>query len=74
MASGETETLTPDLLCNKRACREDASGDLGRAKENCCSPRLEVAESEVRAEEPARPEAPASVVSSLAAAAEAMPA
>jgi hypothetical protein len=73
VASGETETSTPNLPRNKRVRREDASGDLGRAKENRRSPRLEVAESEVRAEEPVRPEAPASVVSSPAAAAEAVP-
>jgi hypothetical protein len=73
VASGETDTSTPDLPCNKRARREDASNDLGRAKENRRSPQLEVAKSEVRAEEPVRSEALASVVSSLAAAAEAVP-
>jgi hypothetical protein len=73
VASGETETSTPDLPCNKRARREDAGGDLGRAEENRHSPQLEVAESEVRAEEPVCPEAPASVVSNPATAAEAMP-
>jgi hypothetical protein len=72
-ASGETETSTPDLPCNKRARKEDAGSDLGRAKENRCSPRLEFVEGEVRAEEPVRPEAPANVVSSPATAAEAVP-
>jgi hypothetical protein len=72
VASGETGTSTRDLYCNKRARREDAIGNLGRAEEDRCSPRLEVAESEVRMEEPVRPEASASVVSSPAAAAEAV--
>jgi hypothetical protein len=72
-ASGEAETSTPDLPCNKRARREDASGDLGRAKEDRRSPRLESVVSEARAEEPVRPEVPANAVSSPAAATEAEP-
>jgi hypothetical protein len=73
VSSGETETSTPNLPRNKRARREDASSDLGCTEENRRSQRLEVAESEVRAEEPVRPEAPASVVSGPAATAEAVP-
>jgi hypothetical protein len=71
VALGETETSTPDLSCSKRVRREDADGDLGRAREDRHSPRLEVVEGEGRTEEFVRPEAPASAVSSPAAAAEA---
>jgi hypothetical protein len=38
MASGETETLTPDLLSSKRMHRESAGGDLGCAGEGHPSP------------------------------------
>jgi hypothetical protein len=72
-ASGEAVTSAPDLPCNKRARREDAGGDLGRTEEDRRSPRLELVTSEARAEEPARPEAPANAVSSPAAATEAEP-
>jgi hypothetical protein len=71
MALGETETSTPDLSCSKRARSEDAGGDLGCAGEDHHSSRLEVVEGEGRTEELVRPEAPASIVSSPAAAAEA---
>jgi hypothetical protein len=71
VASGETGTSTLDLSCNKRTRREDASGDLGRAEEDHRSPRLEVTESEGRTEELVRSEAPASIISSPAAADEA---
>jgi hypothetical protein len=70
---GEAVTSAPDLPCNKRAHREDASGDLGHAEEDRCSPRLELVASEARAEEPARLEAPANVTSSSAAMTEAEP-
>jgi hypothetical protein len=66
-------TSAPDLPCNKRACREDAGGDLGRAEEDRRSPRLELVASEAKAEEPACPEAPANAGSSPAAATEAEP-
>jgi hypothetical protein len=72
-ASGEAVTSTPDLPCNKKARREDAGGDLGRAEEDRRSPRLELVASEARAEEPARPEVPVNAVSSPAAATEADP-
>jgi hypothetical protein len=71
--SGEAVTSAPDLPCNKRAHREDAAGDLGRAEEDRHSPRLELVASEARAEEPARPESPVNVVSIPAAATEAEP-
>jgi hypothetical protein len=72
-ASGEAVTSAPDLPCNKRARREDASGDLGHAEEDRRPPRLEPIASEARAEDPARPEALANAVSSPAAATEAEP-
>jgi hypothetical protein len=73
VASGKTGTSTLDLSCSKRARREDASGDLSHAKEDRHSPLLEIAESEGRTEDLVRPEAPASIVSSPAAAIEAVP-
>jgi hypothetical protein len=73
VVSGETEILTLDLSCNKRVRREDTSGDLDCAGEDRHSPRLEVVEGEDRTEELVRPEAPASIVSSPDAAAEAGP-
>jgi hypothetical protein len=72
-ASGEAMTSASDLLCNMRARREDASGDLGHTEEDRRSPRLEFVVSEARAEEPARPEAPANAISSPAAVTEAKP-
>jgi hypothetical protein len=63
--------LTPDLSCSKRARREDADGDLGCTGEDHHSSRLEVAEGEGRTEELVHLEAPASIVSSPAIAAEA---
>jgi hypothetical protein len=66
-------TSAPDLPCNKRARREDAGDDLGRAEEDRRSPRLELVASEARVEEPARLEAPANAVSIPAAATEAEP-
>jgi hypothetical protein len=71
VASGETETSTPDLSCSKRVHRDDADGDLGCAREDRPSSRLEVVKGEGRTEELVRPEAPASIISSPAAAAEA---
>jgi hypothetical protein len=72
-ASGEAMTSVPELPCNKRARREDASGNLGCAEEDRRSPRLEPAASETKAKEPTRPEAPANAASSPAAATEAEP-
>jgi hypothetical protein len=72
-ASGEAVTSAPDLPCNKRARREDVGGDLGHTEEDRRSSRLELVASEARVEEPARPEAPANVVSSPAATTEAEP-
>jgi hypothetical protein len=72
-ASGEAVISAPDLSCNKRARREDAGGDLGHAKEDRHSPRLELVASEAKAEEPAHPKAPANAASSPAAATEAEP-
>jgi hypothetical protein len=66
-------TSAPDLPCHKKARREDAGGDLGRAEEDRRSPRLELVASETKAEEPARPEAPANAASSPAATIEAKP-
>jgi hypothetical protein len=37
-ASRAAVTSAPDLPCNKRARREDAGGDLGRAEEDRHSP------------------------------------
>jgi hypothetical protein len=71
--SGKAVTSAPDLPCNKRARREDVSGDLGHAEEGRHSPWLELVMSEARAEEPARPEAPANAVSSPAATTEVGP-
>jgi hypothetical protein len=71
VASGETETSTPDLSCNKRVRREDAGGDLGRAGEDRWSSRLEVVEGEGRTEEFVCPEVSMGIASGLAAAAEA---
>jgi hypothetical protein len=44
VASGEVEAPALDLSCSKRARREDASGDLGRAEEERHTPQLEVSE------------------------------
>jgi hypothetical protein len=71
VASGEVETLALDLSCSKRARREDAGGDLCRAKEERHTSQLEVGEGGGRTEELVRPEAPASVITSLAATTEA---
>jgi hypothetical protein len=65
-ASGETVISAPAPSCHKRARKEEIGSDLGRAEEDCHSPRLEPAASEARAEEPAHPEAPADAVSSPA--------
>jgi hypothetical protein len=66
MASGETETSTPDLSSSQKARREDASGDLSRAGEDCWSSRLEVVEGEDRMEEPVRSEVSMGIVSGSA--------
>jgi hypothetical protein len=66
VASGEVETPALDLSCSKRVRREDAGGDLGRAKEEHHTPQLEVSEGGGKTEELARPESPASVVTSPA--------
>jgi hypothetical protein len=71
VASGETETSTPDLWCSKRVRREGTGGDLGCAGEDRQSSRLEVIEGESWTEELVRPEVLTSIVSSSAAAAEA---
>jgi hypothetical protein len=71
VASGETETSTPDFSCNKRVRREDASGDLGHAGEDRQSSRLEVIEGEGRTKELVRPEVSTGIVSGSAAVAEA---
>jgi hypothetical protein len=71
VASGETETSNPSLSCSKRVRREDTGDDPGCAREDRHSSRLEVVEGEGRTEELVRPEAPASIVSSPAAASEA---
>jgi hypothetical protein len=68
VASGETETSTPDLSCSKRVRREDAGGDLGRAGEDRQSSRLEVIEGEERTEEPVRSEVSTGTASGSAAA------
>jgi hypothetical protein len=46
VASGETETSTPDLSCRKRIRREDAGGDLSHAREDHQSSQLGVIEGE----------------------------
>jgi hypothetical protein len=71
VASGEIETPALDLLCSKRARREDAGSDLGRAEEEHHTPQLEVSEGGGRTEELVCPEVPVSVVTSPAAATEA---
>jgi hypothetical protein len=71
VASGETETSTPDLSHNKRVHREDASSDLSRAGEDRQSSRLEVIEGEGRAEELVRPEVSTGIASGSAIATEA---
>jgi hypothetical protein len=68
VASGETETLTPDLSCNKRMRGEDAGGNLGRAGEDCRSSQLEVVEGEDRTDEPVRSEVLTGTASGSAAA------
>jgi hypothetical protein len=54
VASGETETSTPDLLCSKRVHREDAGGNLGHAGEDHRSSQFEVIEGEDRTDKPVR--------------------
>jgi hypothetical protein len=71
VASGETETSTLDLSCNKRVHREGTGGDLGCAGEDCQSSRLEVIEGEGRTEELFRLELSTGIVSGSAVAAEA---
>jgi hypothetical protein len=71
VASGKTETSTPDLSCNKRVRREDAGGNLGRAGEDRQSSRLEIAEGEGRTEVLAHPGASTGIASGSAAASEA---
>jgi hypothetical protein len=71
VASGETETSTPDLSCNKRVHRKDTGGDLGCVGEDRQSSRLEVIEGEGRAEELVRPEVSMGIASGSAAVAEA---
>jgi hypothetical protein len=71
VASGEVETPALDLLCSKRARKEDVGSDLGRAEEEHHTPQLEVSEGGGRTKELVRPEAPASVVTIPAAATEA---
>jgi hypothetical protein len=71
VASGESETSTPDLSCNKRVCREDASGDLGHAGEDRQSSRLEAIEGEGRTEELVRSEVSMGITSGSATVAEA---
>jgi hypothetical protein len=56
VASGETETSTPDLSRSKRVRREDAGGNLGHAGEDRRSSQLEVVEGEDRTDEPVRSE------------------
>jgi hypothetical protein len=72
-ASGEAETSSPDLPCNKRARREDAGSNLGHAEEDRRSPRLELVMSEARVEEPICLEVLANAVSSPSTMAEAVP-
>jgi hypothetical protein len=74
MASGETETLTPDLSSSKRVHRENASGDLSCAGEGDPSPRLGFVEGESVTEEPTHLGTPVGVVSCPTATAEAEPA
>jgi hypothetical protein len=69
----EAVISAPDLSCNKRARKEDTGSDSGGVEEDRHSPRLEPVASKARAEEPARPEAPADAISSPAAATEADP-
>jgi hypothetical protein len=68
VASGETKTSTPDLLCSKRVRREDVNGDLGCAGEDRRSSRLEVVEGEDRMEEPVRSEVSMGIASDSVAA------
>jgi hypothetical protein len=68
----EIKSPALDLSCSKRMRREDAGDDLGRAEGECHTPPLEASEGRGRMEELVREEvAPASVVASPAAAAEA---
>jgi hypothetical protein len=71
VASGEAETPTLDLLCSKRVRREDVSGDLGCTEEERHAPQLEAIEGGGRMEELVHPEAPTSVATCPATAAEA---
>jgi hypothetical protein len=71
VASGETETSTPDLSCSKRVRREGTSGDLGCTGEDRQSSWLEVIEGEGRTEELVRPKVSTGIVSGSAAAAKA---
>jgi hypothetical protein len=68
VASGETETSTPDLSCNKRVHREDAGGNPGRAREDHQSSQLEVIKGEDRTDEPVRSEVSTGTASGPAAA------
>jgi hypothetical protein len=68
VASGETETSTPDLSCSKRVHREDAGGDLGCAGEDRRSSQLEVVEGEDQTEELVRSEVSTGTASGSAAA------
>jgi hypothetical protein len=72
VASEETEPPALDLSCSKRMRREDVGGDLGHAEGECHTPQLEASEGGDRMEELVRQKAaPASIVTSPAAAAEA---
>jgi hypothetical protein len=46
VALEETESSAFALLCSKRMCREDAGGDLDRAKEEDHVPQVEAGEVE----------------------------
>jgi hypothetical protein len=61
----------PDPSCHKRARRGEIGSDSGRIEDDRDSPWSELVVSEARAEESARPEAPAGAISSPAAAPEA---
>jgi hypothetical protein len=68
VASGETETSTPDLSCSKRVRREDADGNLGHAGEDRRCSQLEVVKGEDRTDEPVRSEVSTGTASGSAAA------
>jgi hypothetical protein len=69
--SGETVISAPVPSSHKRARRGEIGNDSGRIEDDRNSPRSEPVVIEARAEEPARPEAPAGAVPSPAAAPEA---